>query len=379
MYRHDPLYRIARQLHQHLLRPSPTTAAFVDRTSDLLTRQSTLGHLLRKFIIAHRRGWHLAAERLRSELPFNVRAVSVACEEVLAASSCQKHSPVRPQTIVDELRQLHAEFEIVDLSQRGRITARTDPIELEGITLGRFSIELPFDRLGHRSIDRLGSDCFDCIALDPNPASNSGEVTHPHVQGGRLCAGEGHTPIANALREGRICDAFCLVRSVLSTYNPDSPFVSLDGWDGISCGDCGYSTDRDQINSCEGCGNDLCEECISCCDVCGTSRCRECLDTDPVSEQRCCINCQRRCGQCRRMVDSDSFDADSGLCPQCLEERQAEAPALQESADDEDAPDTDPPVQPTPLTEEINHVSIPRPSAAGEGESSVKAASAAAA
>jgi hypothetical protein len=240
------------------------------------------------------------------------------------------------QNIIDDLQQLQAEFEEVDLSQRGRIIVTSGPVELEGISLGRFAIELHFDRLS----EKPDSSCFDCDALDPNPASGNESVTHPHVQDKSLCAGDATRPIASALQQGRICDAFFLVHSVLQTYNPGSPFVSLDSWDGVSCDDCGYSTDSDNLYYCDGCSSDVCEECISRCDLCGTSRCQSCLETDEVSDQRCCASCRRQCAQCKRMVDKDNFDEESGLCPECVEKQEA-AQNLPDSENDNPTQEND--------------------------------------
>jgi hypothetical protein len=82
----------------------------------------------------------------------------------------------------------------------------------------------------------LGSDITDqrsrlideaVEAVDPNPATNDEEVTHPHVKSNGLCAGDATVPIQAALQDGRICDAMLLVNAVLQHYNPASPYVSL--------------------------------------------------------------------------------------------------------------------------------------------------------
>ncbi len=41
--------------------------------------------------------------------------------------------------------------------------------------------------------------------------------------------------IRTALEQGRLCDFFSLVRSILNTYSPDSPYVSLYDWCGVAC------------------------------------------------------------------------------------------------------------------------------------------------
>jgi hypothetical protein len=335
MRRDDRIFRVASQLHRCLTRVhSGVDDPFSHQMNDLLVRQGTLGHLLRQTDRATRHSWHLAAQRLKADVSSELRAVASSCQELLKASAPREVPVISLQNLIDDLQQLQAEFEDVDLSQRGRIIVTSGPVELEGISLGRFAMELHFSRLG----EQPSSSCFDCDALDPNPASGNEDVTHPHVQAKNLCAGDATVPIASALGQGRICDAFCLVHSVLQTYNPNSPFISLSNWDGVSCSDCGYSTDRDNLYFCDGCSNDYCEECISSCDLCGTSRCDGCLERDEISDQRCCASCREKCTTCKRLVDKDSFDPDSGLCPGCLEEQTTDR-----AQEDELEPPTDAP------------------------------------
>ena len=103
------------------------------------------------------------------------------------------------------------------------VCADTDPFPLEGVYLGDFSIRLNVDLLEG---GRTDSSVFQVVALDPHPASPSDTTTHP-VRDHYLCAGEASEPIAAALREGRVAEAFLLARSVLTTYNRSSPFIAL--------------------------------------------------------------------------------------------------------------------------------------------------------
>jgi hypothetical protein len=211
------------------------------------------------------------------------------------------------------------------------LSARTDRIVLEDVDLGPFEIRLHVGRLDGRHAD---AGCFDCVALDPNPASSSEETTHPHVQSNSLCAGDAALPISQALRQGRVFDAFALVRSVLQTYNDASPYVALDSWSGSPCPDCGRSVDADDLFYCEACGRDYCDGCVGRCDVCGESTCDGCLERDRVSRRDCCPSCRHVCDACNRTVDADSFDSDSERCPQC-------APAASEHQDDTEEDDND--------------------------------------
>jgi hypothetical protein len=203
------------------------------------------------------------------------------------------------------------------LLRERQIVARTPAIELEDVYLGPFAIELHVDRLAGSP----ASHCFDIVALEPNPASCNESVTHPHVQDKALCAGDAAVPISQALKQGRIADGFCLVRSVLQTYNPASPSVALDSWSGQYCHDCDCPIDEDDARFCDHCDNRFCDGCMAGCDLCERSCCRGCIDHDPVSDRRCCPACCHRCSECDRVVDADSFNSETELCPECHEKR----------------------------------------------------------
>jgi hypothetical protein len=233
--------------------------------------------------------------------------------------------------VADELRQLAQEYEDVRFDLKaGTVVARTGTVELAGVNLGPFAVELHLGRLG----GRRDAGCFDCVAQDPNPASSNDSVTHPHVQDRQLCAGEASVPIAAALSQGRVCDAFCLVRSVLLTYNAGSAYVALSEWDGVACDDCGRTVARDRTSYCDHCNRDYCDGCTSSCDACGDPCCRSCLDRDAEAGTDCCPSCRTDCAGCGRVVARDEADRQTGLCPQCRDQR-----AEQEAERDEQEPD----------------------------------------
>jgi hypothetical protein len=194
----------------------------------------------------------------------------------------------------------------------------TDSIELEDVYLGEFRLELHLDRLR----EHADVSAFDVVALDPHPPGSSQDVSHPHVRDNQLCAGDAIGPIAKALTDGRFCDAFLAVSSVLHEYNPHSPYVSLENWRGVACADCGSLTNEDSRYYCQDCGQDYCDDCYSTCDICESSFCRGCLEEDKESGRYCCRSCRQNCQRCGRIVDADSFDEATNLCPECLDQRQ---------------------------------------------------------
>ena len=238
----------------------------------------------------------------------------------------------RPPNLADwvhELDALEAEFGRFETGERGMVLrVVTEPVTLEGIALGPFAVELVLARLGRDP----GPSCFRIVALDSNPAVGREEVTHPHVSGEELCAGDATVPIQRALADGRLADAFVLVRSVLSTYHGGSAHVALDVWDGLSCGDCGDRADRAETGRCGACECDLCDRCQSSCRSCGATRCRGCLvDCDGCDDPCCdlclelvrsgasfCPACRATCHQCRAVVVPADLD-DDGRCADCQE------------------------------------------------------------
>ncbi len=225
------------------------------------------------------------------------------------------------------------------------IRVTTDTIVLEGVELGSFAIEFQWSQLGSCS----GSHCFEIVALEPNPACGQPGIVHPHVRDGDLCAGDASRPIAQALQNGRLGDAFLLVRSVLTNYNPQSPYVSLGEWEGVACSDCGSHMDHDDRFSCEGCEADLCDCCSRCCEVCSANRCANCITSCDVCDAVCCQGCLQPsesdrhvcpscfmvCSHCAKPVPKDEINHPLLCCEECIETIEAnddsETPLTQEN------------------------------------------------
>jgi hypothetical protein len=230
-------------------------------------------------------GASLRAMRVRQRLRRMVHAVERAVNEVL----CQPHPPaaasVNLRTILAELQQLADEFGDVAVDGRCKtVTVITEPITLNDVYLGSFAIRLDWNRL---SIE-AGAHCFEVDALEPNPSATNEEVTHPHVTNGGLCAGDASFPIRRALEQGRLADAFLLVRQVLTTYNPYSAYVLLDSWSGTECRRCGRTAPDEQSWCCDNCENELCADCALDCRGCETIHCRACLtECDQCTDLYC--------------------------------------------------------------------------------------------
>jgi hypothetical protein len=265
-------------------KPDPVTRT----TEQVLPLLRRLADLQQRYQLCYGRNWSIAARTLANRQAAQLRELSY----VLSGLD-RSPPPIRPVVSVGhlyrDLQALEEEFgELVVSSDLHTLSVVTDPIVLESIALGRFRIDLNLDRFHY---GRLDGDAVRAIALEPNPAASNDEITHPHVQGGQICLGEGSVMVRQALTEGRLYDALLVVRSVLMTYNDASPYLSLDRWHGRSCDECEELTPEDELYSCNQCDNRLCGGCEHVCTDCDLSYCRRCLSTDGASGDLLCAHC----------------------------------------------------------------------------------------
>jgi hypothetical protein len=140
------------------------------------------------------------------------------------------------------------------------------------------------------------------------------------VRVGAPCAGEATAAVAEALRGGRVADAFVLINSVLHTYNPQSPYIALEEWYGGACADCGAATDPDEMYRCEDCEAECCEGCIRYCHACERNCCAACVEHDAGGDRRLCAACRAHCSTCGDVTAQADVD-EAGRCPSCAEVR----------------------------------------------------------
>lgn len=237
--------------------------------------------------------------------------------------------------IVSELVQMEQEVEKFnfDLAEK-TISVMTKSIVLEDVSFGPFEIKLclnDFNKLYQNRPYRV-------IALDPNPAATDEDVTHPHVSHEILCEGDGHTAISKALEQGRLCDFFTMVIGVLENYNPSSPYVSIDDWEGRGCYDCGCTISSDEIYYCEYCENDLCDHCSTYCQRCDTTVCLGCAFNCPACGEPVCSRCTTKCKECEETLCKDCLT--DGLCQSCEEQRKEDE--YEEECESESIPSIQP-------------------------------------
>jgi len=312
------------------------------RCSDA-TKDSQLFHA------AIERGWLTGAENIRSRIDRNLNDFSYYLQRFKELVNADETVLPKLSEIYAELVQVEQEFgEIKFDSNEKAISITTEPITLEDIPFGPFEIQLPIGR-----ISKLYSDApYRIIALSPNPAGADDSVTHPHVSSEKLCEGDGHVAIKNAIEQGRFCDFFTLIVNILQTYNPNSPYISLNDWEGISCYDCGCTVSEDNRYYCEYCDRDYCSECSSYCQRCDTTICLGCAYECPSCNEPVCHNCTAKCKECEETFCKDCLD-EEGLCQDCQEQRKEDSNEEQHEIAEE--PKADAAVQSDSLGETIVH------------------------
>jgi len=346
------LYRVA----QYLCLPTGSQEQNESGPEDPFFRFVRAGHAAleearKRLLKARRHGLALIVPMLQAEMVAcarHLRRQLERFEDHLESTPPKRFSVA---TIAADLRQLEAEFGAITVHRRQRaISVNTEPITLDDVELGSFALKLFWDR------DWQGwrAECFEIIALEPNPASSDESVTHPHVKGNVLCAGNATAALGKALEEKRIADTFCLVRSVLRTCSADSPHIRLSEWGGRrECRDCGARVRSDDLWSCDRCTGDFCSDCVGECKDCHVTRCASCMGRcviceEPVCE-RClcqsahstrmsCCKCLTPCPRCSRLVARDELD-NVPSCP--ARQATANSPTLErENVHERNDPDT---------------------------------------
>ena len=274
----------------------------------------------------------IADRRLRRQLQATARDLRILSDQINSGTN-----PSIPtlRDLLGELDQLDSEFGGWDYDNAvSELSVTTESIRLEDIDLGRFEVRL---RLGQPITQMMGRLCW-VEALEPNPAASNAEVTHPHVSGEAICVGDAGPELLHALHDGRVCDFFLMIRSILTNYNPGSPYVALDEWHGDPCSDCGRTIDPDDRHTCEQCDREVCDDCISSCQHCDTCLCYGCVTMCQSCKESSCADCLTPCEECGDAMCLDCLD--NNLCPNCLETQHEQEDNEETQATNQETPAT---------------------------------------
>jgi hypothetical protein len=297
--------------------------------------------LARRIQKAKQHNWVLAARRLCQSLHQNLSNLDRRLNELSCtlANGQAEITPAPPREIFRDLTALQDEFSEVECNlKQPAISVVTEEVTLEGVELGSFEIILDLRCLHEHQP-------YEITAVDSNPAATNVDVTHPHVEAGKLCEGEGRAAIRAALSQGRLLDFFLLVRQILGTYNSSSAYVRLEDWHGTDCHDCGRLVHEDDRGTCERCECDICNDCVTRCSKCDQHCCADCSGTCEDCGEPFCSPCLSKCPKCKLQFCDNCLN--DGICHACTETEEEEndeiaAPA-QGSGNDQQ---TDAPVHP---------------------------------
>jgi hypothetical protein len=309
---------LAEAIHQQLQRLQASRyGEVIRRTQSLIASFGELRRLSDLLTTSLGRNWNAAAADVTDRIVQNLRDLPYHTGEIQQMVESARRKLPTLQDILADLRQAQEEFDDFRYVKDDQLlVVKTESIELEDHYFGEFEIQL---RLGNLAEMKRHSSTYRIVALDPHPASCNEAVTHPHVSDEHLCEGDAGSAIESALTNGRICDFFQLVHSVLTTYNPRSPFVSLDDWEGRPCHDCGYTMHSDNSSWCTSCEEDFCEDCSSYCRSCDETTCLGCLQNCEACNDPVCPSCMTTCPDCGRSICKSCKD--EVLCP-CVKENE---------------------------------------------------------
>tara|TARA_R110002073_G_scaffold245940_2_gene408712 strand:- start:14531 stop:15556 length:1026 start_codon:yes stop_codon:yes gene_type:complete len=258
------------------------------------------------------RNWNAAAkdatDRLRAALDVLRTRSALVIDDLNRLAKPRLEPTV--SSVYREIEALRGEFKSVTIDPAiHRLTVQTSSISLEYVELGSFEICLNWKFIKE-------SSPYEVIAVEPNCPSSNDSVTHPHVQGETLCEGEGADAIRRSLDEGRIYDFFCIVDHVLRNYNPDSAYMQIEDWNGVSCKSCGDNVDRDEVVGCCKCETELCPDCSTSCDSCVDRFCSECISSCESCGDDACLMCLKSCDDCgNSFCNTCLFE---GTCDDCI-------------------------------------------------------------
>ena len=188
----------------------------------------------------------------------------------------------------------------------------SNQIELEGIDLGKFALNLS----AHRRL------VIHADPIEPNYAYESDGVSHPHVEDDSICLGGARTAVEDALKGLDIYSAYKMVLILLNSYNPDGAYIRLDRWEEgseelFSCYECGEETNEEgDFVECYGCnsGYRYCPECLTRCGGCDYSFCGICIHTCSVCDETLCENC----------FEADTSRYGPKICSKCIAEKETQ-------------------------------------------------------
>ena len=307
---------------------------------------------------------HSDSEVKTPDLKERLNALGLTAQNLRQLTEWRQEYPGMP-SVLDCLEQAKTKYTTIQF-QYGQFRAMlpSSVIEWEGDShnFGQFEVVVPltaWENYAEYGIE--DSELADVLTLISQD-NDGDENPHPHIEFQKPCLGEAYSPLRLALRQMRFEDALDICQAMLCTYNPESPYQTINFWlgGGQSCSECGENVNDYYFGEmCSYCFNnssetftcELCDEngwsddshtvknttlCSSCVQSeCGTCiACEELYIHDNGSEvqgELICAECAanaEKCGWCQ----SKYWHGNEGYCSEeCLEAAEAE----EKESDDE--------------------------------------------
>ena len=288
--------------------------------------------------VAQTKGWENATSFLKHTMIKRLMQNAANTFSVMESELLEENEVSVPsiKELWQEIKSLNGLFEGCDF-RNNRLSVTTQPITLEHnditLNLGRFEITIDF------KADITGSYEHTVLmrALEPAPAPAEEDLVHPHIRNDEPCLGEAVGLMQKPFVQGRIESVFLILNGMLNTYNPGSPYCTIEKWydEESECSSCGGSMIEDDVYSCSGCSASMCSDCmVFCCrcdqyycenctgfvcgwceeSVCGECDFNKCKDCNmPLCKK--CVNscCESYCEDCNPMC----VTCTSSFCPSC--------------------------------------------------------------
>lgn len=308
-----PAHRLANKILAKYNHPKNKTLRMChERLSDLTLN---LKQLTKMFSTAIDRQWLASAVKLKKRIGYitdniecRAKDIGPDTNEIIAGL---KNYPTQSD-LIEDLKAVKEEFgDLLYDQEESCLVVYSEDIIFDDVNLGSFELRISIN---------LRDSSATVVARTPNYPIGDEVTTHPHIQDDNMCLGEGRDQFYDAIRQGRVLDAFITLNSILINYNPGSAYVKIKDWDEnsddyINCGDCGYSVEDENICICQHCNLYYCRNCVDGCDVCDDMYCGNCM-TEICSickNKRLCNSCLFNCKTCGEI-----------FCDECINDPEEE-------------------------------------------------------
>lgn len=321
------IFRAAVAYHKLLTNMSKNKATntnFSQHLCNVKNIMNEIGIWAERLEIVQNKGWKSSTKFLKQAMLTRLVRKAANHFSVLESELLQENELVIPpiQELWQEIKSLNGLFDTCEY-KKGYLSIVTEPITLEhngnSLDLGRFQISLDLKTdMAIKTYEHLIS----MKALEPNRSPAEDDLVHPHIRGTEPCLGEALGLVQEPFVLGNIELVFMNLCSMIKTYNPVSPFRSIEDWydEGCTCFCCGEEICEDESYSCASCDHTLCDGCSMYCNRCEETHCENCTGyVCGWCEEHICKGCEQyKCKDCGMHLCSECiYECCETYCEDC--------------------------------------------------------------